>query len=85
MSEHDHGTCRQLLKDLSSYVDGELEEGLCREIEQHMAACDNCRVVVDTLRTTILLYHCLPADPLPDEVEGRLFRRLQLNEYLQTS
>ena len=50
MSEHSHkhGECRELLKDLSDYVDGDLDETLCLEIEQHMAECDNCRVVVDT-------------------------------------
>lgn len=83
MSErtHKHGECREMLKDLSDYVDGDLDETLCLEIEHHMAECDNCRVVVDTLRRTVLLYHALPSEPMPGEVEERLLRRLELNEY----
>lgn len=85
MNEHNHkhGECRELLKDLSDYVDGDLDETLCLEIEQHMAECDNCRVVVDTLRRTVDLYHALPVEPMPGEVETRLLRRLELSEYLQ--
>jgi anti-sigma factor RsiW len=84
MSDHEHDTCRDLLSDLSAYIDGELEEALCVEIEQHMAECENCRMVVDTLRKTVLLYHSLPAEPIPGDVEARLFRRLQLTDYLNS-
>lgn len=79
---HDHRQCRELLGHLSEYVDGELEETLCIEIENHMAECENCRVVVDTLRKTVLLYRELPPEPLPQDVEARLFKRLELTEFV---
>jgi anti-sigma factor RsiW len=79
---HDHGECRKLLKDLSDYVDGDLDETLCIEIERHMDACDNCRVVVDTLRKTVLLYRNLPAEPMPATLEARLFKRLELEAFV---
>lgn len=82
--DHDHGRCRQLLGSLSEYIDGELDEALCVEIETHMADCENCRVVVDTLRKTVLLYHALPEEELPEAVEQRLFRRLKLDDFLAT-
>lgn len=81
-AQHDHSRCRELLGSLSDYVDGELEEALCREIEAHMAECENCRIVVDTLRKTVLLYHVLPSDPLPEAVEQRLFKRLELEHII---
>jgi anti-sigma factor RsiW len=80
--DHDHGECRKLLKDLSDYVDGDLDETLCVEIERHMDECDNCRVVVDTLRKTVLLYRDLPAEPMPPEAEARLFRCLDLEAFV---
>lgn len=80
--DHDHSACRDLLQDLSDYVDGELEDVLCVEIERHMVECENCRVVVDTLRNTVLLYHCLPPESMPSDVEQRLFKRLDLAEFL---
>ena len=82
---HDHSECRKLLKDLSDYVDGDLDELLCVEIERHMDACDNCRVVVDTLRKMVLLYHDLPVEPMPPEAETRLFRCLELDAFVGVS
>ena len=81
---HDHKTCRELLKSLSDYVDGTLDESLCVEIDKHMAGCERCQVVVDTLRKTVELYHQLPpAQPLPNAVRQRLFMRLELNDFLK--
>jgi anti-sigma factor RsiW len=85
MSEDEHSTCKSLLGFLSDYVDGDLSEELCREIESHAAECQNCRVVVDTLRKTILLYHESAAGPA--EISGatreKLLKTLNLEDYLQ--
>ncbi len=77
--------CRYLLDSLSEYVDGTLQESLCLEIERHLAECDNCRVVVDTLRRTVYLVQTLEqAQPtLPSDVRVRLFHKLQLDEFLE--
>ncbi|MBN2387291.1 MAG: zf-HC2 domain-containing protein [Anaerolineales bacterium] len=82
MTEHDHTDCRDLLGSLSDYVDGSLGDQLCLEIERHMSECQNCRIVVDTLRKTISLYHqtAAPAD-VPAGVRERLFRTLNLEDY----
>lgn len=81
---HDHTTCHDLLGSLSDYIDGALENALCVEIETHMADCENCQVVVDTLRKTVLLYRELPTEPMPASAEERLFKRMELSEYLNT-
>lgn len=84
MSEHghDHQNCRHLLGDLSEYIDGTLDDALCVEIETHMAQCENCQVVVDSLRKTVLLYRRLPAEPAPAGLEERLFKSMNLSEYI---
>ncbi len=74
----DHETCRALLGDLSDYLDGEASASVCAEIEQHMAGCQHCRVVVDTLRKTIALYHTLPQPGMPPEARERLYKVLNL-------
>jgi predicted anti-sigma-YlaC factor YlaD len=81
---HRHEECRQLLDSLSDYIDGDLPQELCNEIEHHMKDCDNCRIVIDTLSKTISLYQTT-SDPaiVPDEVRQRLYRRLDLDEYLK--
>jgi predicted anti-sigma-YlaC factor YlaD len=80
---HRHEDCRQLLNSLSDYIDGDLPQELCDEIELQMKDCDNCRIVVDTLNKTISLYQTSSESAVvPDEVRQRLFHRLNLDEFL---
>jgi anti-sigma factor RsiW len=85
MSDHEHSKCRSLLGSLSDFVDGTLGEELCAEIERHVAECQNCHVVVDTLRKTISLYHesAVETGEVPGVVRERLFRTLNLDDYIQ--
>lgn len=78
-----HEQCRYLLGSLSEFIDGSLEGTLCSEIEQHVAVCENCRVVVDTLRRTVSLYHAEAVQTdTPEEVRQRLYKRLNLDDFL---
>lgn len=85
MTDHDHSKCKALLGSLSEYVDGTLGEELCEEIERHVSECQNCRVVVDTLKKTVYLYQESAADQavVPGPVRERLFRTLNLDDYIQ--
>lgn len=74
--------CRHLLEPLSDYISGEAAETLCAEIEAHMAECENCRVMVDTLKKTILMYQSTRTDKLPGDVRRRLYQKLDLSDYL---
>jgi predicted anti-sigma-YlaC factor YlaD len=75
-------TCHDLLSGLSDYLDGEASSELCAEIEQHLAECGKCRIVVDTLRQTVILYRQLPKPAMPEPARERLYKRLDLAEYL---
>ena len=81
---NDHTECHHLLISLSDYFDGTLEEELCEELKKHLAECPDCRVVVNTTQKTIELYH-QAADEVscPDDVRGRLFRRLELGQFIR--
>jgi anti-sigma factor RsiW len=83
MSEIDHSECTSLVSSLSDYVDGALTEEFCKDLERHLAECQDCRVVVDTLRKTVYLYHESASEPveIPGEVRERLFRCLNLEDY----
>ena len=74
--------CRHLLGDLSDFLDGEASEEICTEIERHMSGCEDCQIVVDTLRKTVLLYRELPPPPIPDAARERLYRALDLEAYI---
>jgi predicted anti-sigma-YlaC factor YlaD len=84
MNGNEHSTCRSLLGFLSDYMDGELGEELCLEIERHTAECQDCRIVVDTLRKTISLYHESASEPseITALTRTQLFKTLNLEEYL---
>lgn len=76
-----HDECQHLLSQLSDYVNGELGKTMCAEIERHLAGCDNCRIVVDTLRHTVELYQTQGRDPIPGDVQERLYKVLNLQDF----
>jgi predicted anti-sigma-YlaC factor YlaD len=69
--------CRALLQELNAYLDGELDPALCDGIEEHLAGCRPCRVVVDNLRGTIRLYRHGEPYPLPEVFCERLHATLR--------
>jgi hypothetical protein len=68
--------CRQVLANLSDYVDEDVSERLRRALEEHIARCRRCRVLVDTTRKTLKI--TIDAEPfeVPPEVSLRLYARL---------
>ncbi len=59
MSEpHKHGPeCREVFALLSEYLDRELPEGDCAEIERHIADCPPCIEFLNSLKRSIELCH----------------------------
>ncbi len=49
-------TCEDLVKYLSDYLENELDDDLTQAAEEHLAICENCRVVLDSTQKTIHLY-----------------------------
>ncbi len=82
MTETAHLNCEALLRALSEYIDGSLAPELCREIEKHLAGCDNCRAVLNTTKRSIDLVRDSTESPVPEAVRERLFKRLNLDDYL---
>ena len=79
----DHKNCLHMLDSLSDYLDGELGEELCAEIDRHLVGCTDCQIVVDSLRKTIYLYHeTAPQAAVPVDVKKRLYHRLDLDEFI---
>jgi anti-sigma factor RsiW len=82
--DHDHESCKQLLSTLSEYVDGSLSGDLCVELERHMKDCQRCRVVVNTLKKTVELYHDTAGEvEVPADVRQRLYLRLHLEDFMK--
>ncbi len=69
--------CEELISYLSEYIDQNLDEDLRREAQEHLATCQNCRVVLDTTQKMIFLYRHNGRTSLPKERREALFLRLQ--------
>jgi len=64
-------TCREVLTNISGYLDGELDRTACDAIERHCLACPSCAVLVNGLQETIGLCRQAAMAPLPDAVRER--------------
>jgi anti-sigma factor RsiW len=64
--------CNEIFEALSDFIDEELSQSTCDEIQRHLDHCHNCRIVVNTLRKTVTLYHSMPRQEMPGEVRTRL-------------
>jgi anti-sigma factor (TIGR02949 family) len=69
--------CEEMLKMLNEYVDGELDPSICEQLQEHLAECDPCRVVVDTIRKTITLYRDGSHYELPVQFREKLHENLR--------
>jgi predicted anti-sigma-YlaC factor YlaD len=64
--------CEELLAALNEYVDGERRSVLCQALQEHLADCNPCQVVIDNIRQTIALYRAGQLVPLPAELHEQL-------------
>jgi predicted anti-sigma-YlaC factor YlaD len=75
--------CHGLYHEFSDYLDGEATELLRAEIDEHMTRCGKCRVVVDTLRKTVTLYHQMPQPELDSNALERIYKVLDISGLMQ--
>lgn len=69
---HDPEKCRWMFEKLSEYIDNELDDITCKDIERHAQACIPCKVCLGTLKRTIDLCRNMENKPVPEEVSARL-------------
>jgi anti-sigma factor RsiW len=68
--------CKEVLRRLCDYLDGNLDPRLVAELSRHLDHCEDCNIVVDTTRKTIEVYCKSEPMALPDDVKERLDRAL---------
>jgi RNA polymerase sigma-70 factor, ECF subfamily len=74
------GRCRKMFAGLSDYLDGELDDFSCEEIEAHLDGCEPCKKFLDSLRVAIQTCQSSPADS-PDRHKTALLRKQLLATY----
>lgn len=64
--------CRKYIQEIADFVDGEIDESLCADLVEHMKSCENCRIMVDSMRQTVMLCRDGKLEKLPPAIESRL-------------
>lgn len=69
--------CKGVIRELSNYIDGDLDPGLKTELERHLQHCEDCTMIVDQTRKSIeILCDSRPVE-LPSDVRSRLHAALR--------
>ena len=69
--------CAAVLREISAYLDGELDAPECGRIDEHCRGCTDCEALVRGLRATIGLCRDAGATPLPSDVRERAQRSVR--------
>jgi anti-sigma factor RsiW len=70
-------SCRNVIRELSNYIDGDLDASMKREIEAHIRECKECRVIVDQTKLTVDIFCDSQLVELPADVRERLHQALR--------
>ena len=73
-------SCREMFAALSDYLDEELDDSLCSELEKHMSGCVPCQAFVQDLRLTIREIKTYKSESL-DRNAAAAIRRIVLQKY----
>ena len=65
-------TCTDFLAKLTDFFDGNVPPKLMAEVEQHIAECKHCEVVLDSTTKTINIYRNSELYDFPPELQSRL-------------
>ncbi len=71
--------CEEVWREVSNYLDGEVDAGLRAAIEEHVRGCQRCAAVLDGTRNVIRLYGDERMLEVPLGFSRRLQRRLEGN------
>lgn len=69
--------CKEVLDNLSNYVDGDVTAELRAALEEHIAMCRRCRVVFDTTGKALKIVLDVEPFEVPLAVSARLYARLE--------
>jgi RNA polymerase sigma-70 factor, ECF subfamily len=75
--------CKAMFAELSNYLDEQLDDSLCEELEKHLDGCGPCQAFLASLQSTIEDCRRLPA-AVPDRVKAAKLRSDVMSRYERT-
>ena len=70
-------TCKDFLRELSDFLDENVDSAVRQDLERHINECPNCWVICDTTKKTIQVYKGMDPEALPQKVHDRLVQILE--------
>ena len=71
-------TCKDFLRELNQYLDETVDPETKEHWQQHVDACPNCFVIVDTTKKTLQVYKGMKEQEVPEDVRARLWKAMEL-------
>ena len=68
--------CKEMFAELSNYLDDELDDSLCEELEKHMDGCEPCKAFLSSLEESIKQCRVAANESPDSRVAARLRRDL---------
>ncbi len=69
--------CQGVIREISNYIDGDLDLAVKQELEHHLENCEECKMVVDQTKFTVEIFCDSKPLELPGEVKLRLREALR--------
>jgi RNA polymerase sigma-70 factor, ECF subfamily len=68
--------CKAMFAELSNYLDEQLDDSLCEELEKHMEGCEPCKAFLSSLQATIEECRKFPADTLNSNRSAKIRQQI---------
>jgi predicted anti-sigma-YlaC factor YlaD len=69
--------CEAVTRELSNYIDGDLNIELRHDLEIHLQGCEHCTIVMNQVKMTVDLFCDAEPVDLPSDVRSRLYQALK--------
>lgn len=69
--------CKSVIREISDYIDGDLDLSMRQELERHLEDCEDCKMVIDQTRLTVDIFCDSQPVELPADVKSRLHDALR--------
>ncbi len=73
-------SCPEVYEHLCDNLDEQIDSESCRQIKAHLAGCENCTALLDSLKKTVYLYRKYPTPKLPTKIKTELFAVVRLDK-----
>jgi anti-sigma factor RsiW len=69
--------CKAVVREISNYLDGDLDAAAKQEIAQHLDSCEDCELIINQTKLTVEIFCGSEPVELPKEVRTRLHEALR--------